>query len=119
MPQRPAAQPARATYVTKPGQIITGAFLLALGIAAVGASVPMWKDAVDADQNSLNKNFSGRDALVLIGAVGVDLAGVACLTIGAIQLPRGIKGRRVDAPLAFEPGPVPGRTTGVEVAFAF
>jgi hypothetical protein len=118
-PVRPAPPPTRTTYVRKPGQIITGSFLIALGIVLVGSSVPLWKDGTDADQNSLNKRLSGRDALVLLGAAGLDAAGVVCLAIGAVQLPRGIKGRRVDVPLAFEPEPVHGRSTGVEVAIAF
>jgi hypothetical protein len=115
----PAPPPTRAVYVTRPGQIITGAFLLALGIAVIGGSVPMWRDALDTDQSSVNRHMSGRDAAMLAGALALDVSGVICVTVGAVQLSSGIKGRRVDVPVAFEPEPVHGSVAGLEVGLAF
>jgi hypothetical protein len=109
----------RTVYVRQPGKIVTGAFLLALAIGAIGSSVPLWQDALDDKQTQANKHFSGQDGLSMVGAVVLDAAGIAFGAVGGATLGKGLRGRAVEVPLAFRPEPVHGRVAKVEVALAF
>lgn len=115
-----APAPATKTvYVQQPGKIVTGAFLLALAVGAIGASVPLWQDATDDKQSPLNKHLSGNDGLCVLGAVVLDAAGIVFGAVGGSTLGKGIRGRAVEVPLAWSPEPVHGRVANVEVALAF
>jgi hypothetical protein len=100
--------------------IVVGAVLIVGGIAAIAASVPQWQDGLDDGMASPNTRMTGHDGWALGAAAGLDLLGLAGVTVGAVLLPLGIKKTAVEAqPASPLQAQLPTRARGVEVSFAF
>ena len=95
---------------------MVGAVLIVGGIAAAIGSVPLWQDGFDDGMRPPNTRITGHDGWMMAAGAGLDLLGIAGVTVGGVVLAAGVKrvpGTPEPATASLPP------VRGLEVSLAF